>query len=82
MSFCNPEIPGGTAGSHPILMNKDQIKGGAKSAVGKLERKAGKLVGNDRLQVKGLAKQIAGKTQQRYGDIKEAARAARKKDNR
>jgi uncharacterized protein YjbJ (UPF0337 family) len=63
-------------------MNKDQIKGSAKNSVGKLERTAGKLVGNDRLQVKGLAKQVAGKAQQRYGDIKEAAKTARKKNGR
>jgi uncharacterized protein YjbJ (UPF0337 family) len=59
-------------------MNKDQIKGSAKNTVGKLQRSAGKLVGSEKQQVKGIVKQVAGKTQQRYGDLKEAARVARK----
>ena len=63
-------------------MNKDQLKGSAKNTVGKLQRSAGKLVGSEKQQVKGIAKQIAGKAQQRYGDIKEAAQSARKKNAR
>lgn len=53
-------------------MNKDQIKGAAKNVAGKLQQKAGKLVGNERQQAKGLARQVAGKVQEGVGDIKEA----------
>jgi len=63
-------------------MNKDQIKGSAKTSAGKLQRTAGKLVGNERLQLKGMLKQAVGKTQKRYGDLKEAAKNARKNNGR
>ena len=57
-------------------MNKDQLKGAAKDVAGKLQQKAGKLVGNDRLQAKGLAKQVSGKVQKGVGDVKEAFKDA------
>jgi uncharacterized protein YjbJ (UPF0337 family) len=63
-------------------MNKDQVKGATKAAVGKVERATGKLVGNRRLEVKGMGKQLAGKAQQRLGDAKEAIQDARKKQRR
>ena len=63
-------------------MNKNQVKGSAKSAAGKIQRTAGKLVGSEKQQVKGMVKQVAGKAEQRYGDLKEAARGARKKNGR
>lgn len=59
-------------------MNKDQIKGAAKSVAGKLQQKAGKLVGNERLQAKGLAKRISGKLQKGVGDVKEVIKDAGK----
>ena len=60
-------------------MNKDQIKGTAKDVAGKVQEKAGKLVGNKEQQVKGLAKQISGKVQKGYGDVKEAVDESRSK---
>lgn len=63
-------------------MNKDQVKGAAKSTAGKLQRTAGKLVGSKKLQAKGIAKQITGKAQQRFGDVKEAVKTSRKKNGR
>ncbi|MFU8814181.1 MAG: CsbD family protein [Pseudomonadales bacterium] len=51
-------------------MNKDQVKGLAKKAKGKVKEAAGKLVGNDRLKAKGKIDQIAGKVQAGYGDMK------------
>lgn len=60
-------------------MNKDQIKGTAKDVAGKVQEKAGKLVGNKEQQVKGLAKQISGKVQKGYGDVKEAVDDSRSK---
>jgi len=57
-------------------MNKDQVKGAAKDALGKTQRKAGEAVGSREHQVKGAAKQAEGKTQKAYGDAKESIRDA------
>ena len=54
-------------------MNKDQMKGVARNVVGKVQEKAGKLVGSEEQQVKGLSKQISGKVQKSLGDLKDAA---------
>ncbi len=59
-------------------MNKDQVKGAAKDVAGKLQQKAGKLVGNERQQAKGLAKQVSGKLQKGVGDLREALKDATK----
>lgn len=53
-------------------MNKDQVKGAAKDAAGKVQEQAGKAIGSTRQQAKGLAKQAKGKVQKAYGDAKEA----------
>ena len=53
-------------------MNKDQVKGVAKDIAGKVQEKAGKLVGSKEQQAKGLSKQIAGKLQKGTGDIKQS----------
>ena len=60
-------------------MNKDQVKGTMKEAVGKVQGKVGEIVGNPKQQVKGLAKEIAGKTQRSVGDAKEIIKDASKK---
>jgi uncharacterized protein YjbJ (UPF0337 family) len=60
-------------------MNKDQMKGATKAALGSVERASGKLVGSRRLEGKGIGKQIAGKAQQRLGDVEEAMKDARKR---
>ena len=36
-------------------MNKDQVKGAAKDAAGKVQQKAGDMVGNHKQETKGLA---------------------------
>jgi len=51
-------------------MNKDQIKGSAREAGGKLEKNAGKAIGSTGHQVKGAARELAGKAQKEYGDAK------------
>ena len=53
-------------------MNKDQVKGTAKDIAGKVQEKAGKLVGSKNQQAKGLAKQISGKMQKGAGDVEQA----------
>jgi uncharacterized protein YjbJ (UPF0337 family) len=55
-------------------MNKDQVKGGTKEVVGKVQEEAGKLVGSNEQQVKGLSKQIAGKVQKGVGDAKQSVK--------
>ena len=53
-------------------MNKDQVKGAIKDAAGKVQEKAGEIVGSQKQQVKGLAKQAEGTAQKKVGDVKEA----------
>lgn len=53
-------------------MNSDQIKGSMKDAAGKVQEKAGELVGSKEQQAKGLAKQAEGKVQKGVGDTREA----------
>ncbi len=48
------------------------MKGTAKDIAGKLQQRAGKLVGSRKQQAKGLAKQISGKLQKGVGDATEA----------
>ena len=55
-------------------MNKDQVKGVAKNVAGKVQEKAGKLVGSKKQQIKGLSKQVAGKVQKDLGDVKQAVK--------
>lgn len=59
-------------------MNSDQIKGAAKDAAGKVQRKVGEAVGSDEQQVKGATKQVEGKVQKSYGDAKEKLKDAGK----
>jgi len=61
-------------------MNKDQIKGAARAAVGKLEKKVGKATSNGTLAVKGAVREVAGKAQKAYGDVKENAKDAPRRD--
>jgi uncharacterized protein YjbJ (UPF0337 family) len=52
-------------------MNKDQVKGRAKAAVGRVKEVAGKATGSTKTQIKGTAEKVAGKTQAAYGDAKD-----------
>ncbi|HZR45398.1 MAG TPA: CsbD family protein [Candidatus Manganitrophaceae bacterium] len=54
-------------------MNKDQIKGRVKEAVGNIKENAGKALGDKKLQGKGMAEKTAGKVQAGYGDVKDKA---------
>ena len=57
-------------------MNKDQVKGSVKEVAGKVQSKAGELVGNKEHQAKGLLKEAAGKTQKSVGNAKEVVKDA------
>jgi uncharacterized protein YjbJ (UPF0337 family) len=52
-------------------INKDQVEGRAKEAVGEVQQTAGKAVGSTTQQAKGLANQAVGTAQAKYGDAKE-----------
>lgn len=55
-------------------MNKDQVKGAVKDAVGKVQTKAGEAMGSNKQEAKGLAKQAEGKAQKAVGNVKEAGK--------
>lgn len=55
-------------------MNKDQMKGAAKEAEGKIQKGAGKMMNSPGNTVEGAAKEAAGKTQKAVGDAKDAAK--------
>lgn len=51
-------------------MNKDQIRGRAREATGKLKKKVGQVIGNPRLESEGAMQEVEGKAQKTVGDIK------------
>jgi uncharacterized protein YjbJ (UPF0337 family) len=53
-------------------MNKDQVKGVVKEAAGKVQEKAGEIIGSKTQQAKGLEKQVEGKAEKAVGDLKSA----------
>ena len=54
------------------MVDKDEIKGGAKELGGKIKETAGRAVGNERLEAEGVVDQVEGKTQKNYGKVKDA----------
>jgi uncharacterized protein YjbJ (UPF0337 family) len=63
-------------------MNKDQIKGKAKEVGGKIQEKAGEVVGSSKQQAEGLANQAEGKMQKKVGDVKETVKDTTNRGNR
>jgi uncharacterized protein YjbJ (UPF0337 family) len=51
------------------VMNKDQLKGRVKEAVGKVKEVTGKVVGNETLEAKGKVQKAAGEAQAKSGDL-------------
>ena len=60
-------------------MNKDQVEGTVKDAIGKAQEKAGAVTGSTKQEAKGLIKQAEGKLQKATGDVKEALKNSRHK---
>jgi uncharacterized protein YjbJ (UPF0337 family) len=56
------------------VMNTNQVKGAAKDAAGKVQRKAGEIVDSPKHQAKGAAKQVEGKSQKAVGDVQDSAK--------
>jgi uncharacterized protein YjbJ (UPF0337 family) len=53
-----------------MSINKEQIKGRANEAVGKVKQVAGEVVGNKKLEVKGAIQKNIGIVQAKVGDAK------------
>ncbi|MEO8309385.1 MAG: CsbD family protein [Pseudomonadota bacterium] len=51
-------------------MNKQQIKGAANEAAGKVEKAVGKATSNGTLTVKGAVRELGGKAEKAIGDVK------------
>jgi uncharacterized protein YjbJ (UPF0337 family) len=68
----NDPILGSSTNVKGNLMNKDQVKGTVKDAIGKVQEKAGEVTGSAQQEAKGLIKQAEGKLQKATGDVKEA----------
>ena len=60
-------------------MNRNQMKGAAKSVAGKVQQKIGELTGNKTQQAKGIAKQVQGNAQRGAGNVEEALDKANRK---
>ena len=57
-------------------MDKDRIKGAAKTVTGKAKTATGKLLGDEKLTNEGRADQVKGKVQNTVGGIKDTVREA------
>ena len=51
-------------------MNKDQVKGRAKEAIGKAEKRLGRSTRDADAEVRGSAREAEGKLQKTFGDAK------------
>jgi len=60
-------------------MNKNQVKGAVKDIAGKVQQKAGKLVGSKEQEAKGLVRQVQGKARRNLGDAQEVMKDSLKK---
>jgi uncharacterized protein YjbJ (UPF0337 family) len=56
-----------------IEVNKDQVKGKGKEAVGSAREEAGRVTGNEDLEAKGAAQKTEGKVQHGVGTVKDRA---------
>lgn len=55
-------------------MNADHVKGGLKSAKGKVKEEVGHATGNSKTALKGVVEQVAGKAQKAWGDLRDKAK--------
>jgi uncharacterized protein YjbJ (UPF0337 family) len=58
-------------------MNKDQVSGTLKAAVGKAQARAGKAVHSTGLEAKGNLKLVEGRVQKANGDLRQALKNSR-----
>lgn len=62
-------------------MNKEQMKGAAKEAAGKVQHKAGEATGSTEHQVKGKAREMEGHAEKKAGDVKENVKSGSSRDH-
>jgi uncharacterized protein YjbJ (UPF0337 family) len=55
-----------------MSINKDQVKGRANEAIGKVKETVGEVVGNKKLEIKGAIQKNIGIVQSKVGDVKSA----------
>jgi len=55
-----------------LKMDKDRVKGAAKSATGKMKEAAGKMSGDSKMQAEGKMDRASGKVQNTVGGAKDA----------
>lgn len=59
-------------------MDKDRAIGAAKTASGSVQEKAGKVLGDKKLEADGAAKKVEGKIQNAVGGVKDTVREIQK----
>ncbi len=57
-------------------MNKDQLLGTIKLALGSLEERYGQVTGSTRWRLSGVKRQVVGQTQRLVGNAREAMKGA------
>jgi uncharacterized protein YjbJ (UPF0337 family) len=63
-------------------MDKDRVKGAIDDAAGRAKRQVGEWTGDSKAQVEGAAQQVKGKAEKAWGNVKDAARDAKKETER
>jgi uncharacterized protein YjbJ (UPF0337 family) len=61
-------------------MNNDKIKGTMDDAAGRVKRQVGEWTGDTKTQVDGAAQQVKGKVEKAWGNMKDAAKDADRRD--
>jgi uncharacterized protein YjbJ (UPF0337 family) len=56
------------------MVDSDRVKGAAKEAGGKIEKTAGKVLGDQKMESEGRAKEVEGKVQNAIGGAKDKIR--------
>lgn len=59
-------------------MDKDRVKGAVNDAAGRVKRQVGEWTGDENAQVEGTIQQATGKAQKAWGNVKDAARDAKR----
>ena len=61
-------------------MDKDRVKGAIDDSIGRTKRQVGEWTGDTNSQVEGAAQQVKGKAEKAWGNVKDAARDIKKKN--
>lgn len=56
------------------MVDKDRVKGAAKTKAGELKKAAGKVSGDEKLKQEGRSQEARGKVQNAVGGVKDAVR--------